>query len=89
MIVKKVSRMSATQSSSQTCDYIHDESNPSNEQIIRRSSLVPEASPRKTSSFTIILNAPKVKSAIYTMACIVASYLISNTLHLILTVLER
>ncbi|KAI3421928.1 hypothetical protein GPALN_012468 [Globodera pallida] len=34
------------------------------------------------------LNGP-VRSAVYTMVCIVCSYLVSNTLHLALTVLER
>lgn len=33
--------------------------------------------------------SPSLKSAIHTMLCIVASYLLSNTLHLILTMLER
>jgi ribosomal protein S19E (S16A) len=32
---------------------------------------------------------PAVKSAIYTMLAIVTSYLVSNTLHLVLSVLER
>ncbi|KAI1705502.1 hypothetical protein Ddc_15717 [Ditylenchus destructor] len=43
---------------------------------------------RKSFSSIIAMNSP-VKSAIYTMVCIVASYLVSNTLHLILTILER
>lgn len=42
---------------------------------------------RKLSSSTRF--NPSLRSAIYTMVCIVTSYLVSNTLHLILTILER
>uniref|UniRef100_A0A915D1W4 G-protein coupled receptors family 1 profile domain-containing protein n=1 Tax=Ditylenchus dipsaci TaxID=166011 RepID=A0A915D1W4_9BILA len=51
-------------------------------------SLMPIHNVRKSLSTIMTMNTP-VKSAIYTMVCIVASYLLSNTLHLILTVLER
>ncbi|KAF7638439.1 hypothetical protein Mgra_00002117 [Meloidogyne graminicola] len=46
---------------------------------------------RKSSSFRInklTFNGP-VRSAVYTMVCIVCTYLISNSLHLILCILEK
>ncbi|CAI4222528.1 unnamed protein product [Auanema sp. JU1783] len=55
--------------------------------------LLLDDSPRKISALVTLqplrTMSDSVRSAIYTMAAIVFSYLISNTLHLVLTILER
>ncbi|CAI2354909.1 unnamed protein product [Caenorhabditis sp. 36 PRJEB53466] len=78
-------------------DSVQKEKEPEHTEVcFQEERLLPQITPVHKSSTTIGLSfpplksmAPAVRSAVFTMAAIVTSYLISNVLHLILTVLER
>uniref|UniRef100_A0A8R1HT63 G_PROTEIN_RECEP_F1_2 domain-containing protein n=1 Tax=Caenorhabditis japonica TaxID=281687 RepID=A0A8R1HT63_CAEJA len=78
-------------------DNVQKEKEPEPTEVcFKENRLLTQITPVHKSSTTIGLSfpplksmSPAVRSAVFTMAAIVTSYLISNVLHLILTVLER